>query len=609
MKQRLNFFWRYAIYWIAYFLIARLFFLLYEYSFSSDLSIKEWILSFLYGLRMDISTSGYILGVTGLILVLTSFFNGKLVNKVLQIFTIIILVLTSGIIISDLELYRNWGYRMDATPLLYLTKPKEAMASTELWLEILLILFMIAYILLGLYVYKRTIRDHVLKFKKTHIYTPVLLLLLTGSMILPIRASFGIAPMNTGMVYFSENKFANHAAINVVWNVMNSLVYQKNNKRTYDFMQDETAEQITVELNKSSGETHKILNKENPNIVILILESFSSKVISELGGNWPATPNFNSLINEGILFNNFYANGSRSDKGIVSILSGFPAQPTTSIIKTPSKTESLPSIYKALEKQGYSSYFYYGGDIDFANMHSYFLNAGVDRIISLDDFDSKLNNSKWGVHDEYVFDLLYKDLQIHKGPFLKTLFTLSSHDPFEVPTEPVFKGNDRATQYLNSIYYTDSCLGKFFDNIMHTEIWDNTLFILVADHGSSRPGNSQNHDLDRFEIPMLWLGGVLNDSVKSVEKIGSQIDIPATLLAQLGLRFEEFSYSKDMFSNKYNEFAFYVFNDGFTYITDSTKVIYDNIANDVIYSEGDIKKDLTKGKAYLQTLMSDFTSR
>ena len=609
MKQRLKLFGVYAIFWISYFVLARLLFLLYENSLSFELGFKEWILVFVHGLRMDLSTTGYILTVVGLLLTFTSFTAGKWINIIIQPFTIIILIITSSIIIADLELYNNWGYRMDATPLLYLTKPKEAMASTELWLTILLLIATLGYILLGLFVYKRKIKEQVLKLEKSKIATPFLLLLLTGSMILPVRGGVGIAPMNTGMVYFSENKFANHAAINVVWNVMHSLVYSKNHKKTYDFMNDEIAERIVEKLNKQDGISKKVINKKNPNLVIIILESFSSKVIGELGGKWDATPRFNNLAKEGLLFTNFYANASRSDKGIVSILSGYPAQPITSIIKTPSKTQSLPSLFESFNSLGYETSFYYGGDIDFANMRSYFLNSCTKHIISVDDFDSRLNNSKWGVHDEHLFDYLYNDMVKHEEPYFKTVFTLSSHDPFEVPIDPVFEGNNRASKFLNSVYYTDSCLGDFFDKVKETEIWNNTLFILVADHGSNRPGNSQNHDIDKFQIPMLWLGGVLNDSIKINDIIGSQIDIPATVLSQLDVSYKDYSFSKDLFLTETSEFAFYVFNDGFCYITDSTKLIYDNIGNDVIYNEGEIEQDLITGKAYLQTLMNDFISR
>ncbi len=608
MKQRLRFFLIYAIFWIVYFLAARLFFMVYEYSFSLQLSLKQIILVFVNGLRMDISVTGYIMAVVGLILIFTSITHGKYIHKIIQPFTLFVLIVSSIIIIADLELYRNWGYRMDATPLLYIAKPKEAMASTAFWLEILLLLFIITLVLSGIIIYKRKIKPQVLKIEKGRITAPFFLLLLTGSMILPVRGSLGIAPMNTGMVYFSENKFANHAAVNVVWNVMNAVLYRKNYEKTYHFIEDSEAEKIVKNLNQQGGKAIQVVKQGKPNVVIILLESFSSKVVGAVGGEWDVTPNFNQLAREGLLFNNFYANGDRSDKGIVAIFSGYPSQPTTSIIKTPSKTESLPSVYNTFKKNGYETYFYYGGDLDFANMRSYFINAGVENLITIDHFDDKLNNSKWGVHDEHLFNYLYEDLQKNQQPFLKTVFTLSSHDPFDVPMQPVFKGNDMDSKYLNSVFYTDSCLGDFFRKVKQSKIWENTLFILVADHGSARPGNSQNHEFDKFEIPMLWLGGVLNDSIQVVERIGSQIDIPATVLSQLDYTYEEFTFSKDIFSEDYSAFAFYVFNDGFGFITDTTKVIYDNVGDQILYNE-ESANDLIKGKAYLQLLMNDFISR
>jgi len=610
MKQRLKFFATYALYWLILFMAARLFFLLYQYKFSFDISFSEWVLTFVYGIRLDISSVGYILAITGLILTFTFLFNGKIIHKILKPFTLFVFAISSIIIVVDLELYKNWGYRMDATPLLYITKPKEAMASTEWWLTIILLLFIILLIFSGNYVYNKLLKPKILAIKQGNLITFFLLLFITGTMIVPIRASFGIAPVNTGMVYFSQNKFANHASVNVVWNAMHSMLYRKNSENTYHFMPDQKAESIMNKLTVHDNNSLKILKKENPNVVILILESFTSKVIGALGGAWDSTPNFNELAQEGVLFTNFYANGDRSDKGIVSILSGYPAQPTTSIIKTSSKTESLPFLFKNLNTLGYESWFYYGGNIDFANMRSYFLNSEVNHLITDQQFDKKYRTTKWGVHDEHLFTYLYENMFEAEEPFFKVVFTLSSHEPFDVPMEPVFEGNDRATKFRNSIYYTDRCLGDFFRKIKKTELWDNTLFILLADHGSSRPGNSQNHELDKFHVPMLWIGGALKPEPKIINKPASQIDLPNTLLSQVSSIDSSYMYSKNLLNPDDSGFVFYAFNDGFGFITDSTKVVYDNVGKHIIFEEGnEILNDLEKGKAFLQILSNDYINR
>src|SRR6056297_2023671 len=206
MKKRFIFFASYAFYWLIFFLAARLFFLLYQYKFSFDISISQWLLTFVYGIRLDISSVGYILAITGLILIFTFFAEGKNIHKIIKPFTLIIFSICSIIIVVDLELYKNWGYRMDATPLLYITKPKEAMASTEWWLSIILLLFIILLIFSGNYVYNKLLKPKILAIKQGNFFTLLLLIFLTVSMILPVRASLGIAPVNTGMVYFSKYK-------------------------------------------------------------------------------------------------------------------------------------------------------------------------------------------------------------------------------------------------------------------------------------------------------------------------------------------------------------------------------------------------------------------
>lgn len=610
MKQRFKLFGFYSLYWVIFFVIARLIFLLYQNSLSFDLSIKQWGLIFLNGLRIDLSTVGYIMGINGLLITLTTFTRGIWINRILKPLTFIFLFICSGIVFADLELYSNWGFRMDSTPLMYLTKPGEAMASTEVWLSIVLFAATVLWVVIGMFIYKRKLEPIVMRLGRTKFYAPLIFLILTGSMIIPIRGGLGIAPIKTGTVYFSNNRFANHSAVNVVWNVVNSLVYRKNQERSYDFMDKNKAIALVNKVKVEGKNRHQVIDKEYPNIFIIMLESFSSKVVGVLNDKWDATPNLNKLSEEGILFTNFYASGDRSDKGLVSILSSYPSQPTTSIMKTAEKTESLPSIFRSFSSNDYETSFYYGGDIEFAGMKSYLLNMGVQNLISDNDFDSKILTSKWGAHDEHLFNKIYYDLSNRESnkPFFKVAFTLSSHDPFDVPMKPVFEETDKSNKFLNSVYYTDSCLGDFINKVKRLELWDNSVFILIADHGAPRPGKSKNYELDKFKIPMLWLGGAINDSIKYIDKLGSQIDISKTLLNQLNISSGEFELSRDLFSDS-EPTMFYAFNDGFCFATDTSKVIYDNEGNLILYSEGKYEPALENGKAFLQTLMIDYLER
>ncbi len=597
MSTRFNFLIRYFLFWLIYFLFARIFFMAYQFQQTIDVSIGDWVGILVRGLWMDTSLAGYILLLTGLIIVLLNFTSNSLFRGTIYATTALLLGILTLIVVADAELYRNWGYRIDATPLLYLKTPEEAAASVKTYMIIILLAVSVLIFIGFFYFFKKIILPkHTVIEKGKWWFLPVFLFF-SALMIIPIRGGFGIAPMNTGKVYFSQNVFSNHAALNATWNMMYSISKSKAMYKKYpDYIEKEKAQSIFHELMKSDQESVRVLNTTRPNIVILLLESFSSKLIEPLGGKPGITPNFNRLCQEGILFSRLIASGDRSDKGIIAVVSGFPAQSTQSIIKYPLKSQKLPTISGILNDSGYHTAFYYGGDPDFANIRSYLFSAKFRRIITQDDFPRAFRNSKWGVHDEFVFNRLLADIDSAKTPFLKMFFTLTSHEPFDIPTRPRFKGNSEDIAYSNSAYYADSCLGDFINKARTREWYKNTLFILIADHGTRLLGNQRNYEVERYNIPMLWIGGALAaDSIK-INSTGSQIDLAATMLTQMGIPTDKFLFSKDLLRLKAKGFAYYAFNDGFGFLTDSSKVIFDHISKKYISIDG-INVELTKDKA------------
>jgi len=432
-------------------------------------------------------------------------------------------------------------------------------------------------------------------------------LFITASLIIPIRSGIGVAPLNTGFVYFHKTKaFPNHAGINPVWNFLRSVTSDNKNRYPNNFANDIDADFNT--LMQSDGEVVSLISKEKPNVILIILESFTAKIIEPLGGLPGITPSLNALTKEGILFTNFYASGDRTDKGIVSILSSYPSQPRTSIIKFPDKTQSLPYLPKVMEKMGYHTSFVYGGDIGFANMESYLTTAGFGNITDDSDFDKEIDNSKWGVADHYVFNQLLAECDTAQNPFFKVMLTLSSHEPFEVPMQPVFEGQDESTKFLNSCYYTDKSLGEFISKAKEQPWWDNTLIIITADHGHRFPNPEELKEKERFKIPMLWLGGALSKRDTIINLFGGQTDISKTLLSQLKNNSSEFLFSKNLLSKNAKPFALYVFNNGFGYVSPGHEDIYDFDLQNYLKKEGG-EKELTFGKAYMQKLFQDYNSR
>ncbi len=548
------------------------------------------------------------MAIPGLVLSFSVFMKNRIVKVFLNIYFAIFLFLCSLIVLADLELYRNWGFRIDSTPLLYLKTPSEAFASAENKTILLFSLALIAFFLTTKFVYSKYISPIIKKFSPQHFLFVLFYLFITASLIIPIRGGVGIAPLNVGSVYFHNQQFPNHAAVNPVWNFGHDLSKMNKKMPNPEFMKKEEAETIFDSL-FPKNDTSPLFLKKKANVLIIILESFSGKIMEELSGLSGITPNLSKLIHEGIFFKNLYANGDRSDKGLVAILSSYPAQTTTSIIKRTKKTQTLPYLSKKMKKQGYKTSFYYGGDLNFANMRAYLTNGEFERFVTKDDFDSDTYNSKWGAHDHVVFNRLTEDLKNNAHAFFSVIFTLSSHEPFEVPMETKIQGDDEEAKFLNSAYYTDRCLGNFIENAKKETWWENTLVVITADHGSRHPGNSPVYVNEKFHIPMLWLGGALTKTDTVITNYCSQTDIAPSILQQLKIPADEFKFGKNIFAKNQPSFAFYAFNNGFSFINDSTNIIYDLTSKKYLLKQHANPLDLKSGKAFLQILISDFNER
>jgi phosphoglycerol transferase MdoB-like AlkP superfamily enzyme len=611
MKKRLIGFGSYAIFWLVFFVFARVFFLLVQFHSTSQETAGGILGAFTNGSRLDISTTGYYLLIPVLFAIPSLYFNGNWYKIFIRWYTYLLIVCSTSIIVADSNLYSYWGFRMDYTPVLYLKTPGEAMASATTSEIVFSFLSIVAISSLFIFIYKKFC-DRLFGGLERMRFWPlgiVGLLFLWGALIIPIRGGFGVAPINAGSVYFSNKMFLNHTAVNAVWNVGTSAFTSKPVKNPYLFGNNDEAEAVVDSLIAKGGNTRKVLNTSRPNILILALESFSGYVIGPLGGDSLVTPNFNRYVKEGLFFSDFYAAGTRTDKAMPAILDGYPAQPAQSIIKEPKKSQSLPSLVRILIENGYRSSFWYGGEINFANFNSFVIGSGFQTIVTKDNFDAKDYNSKWGVHDHVLFNALKDSLKQIKEPFLNVVLTLSSHEPFDVPMDPVFAGTDNITKYKNSVYYADKALGEFLDWAKETDWWKNTVVILVADHCGRVSEDQPIFTQELFKIPMLWIGGALESKGTIISKTGGQVDIPVTLLNQLGIA-GTFPFAKDLLSEKSNSFAFYVYNEGFGFITDTSAYVYDHKLKMHVVNEGKNPEYAEKtGKAFLQVLFNDYLKR
>ena len=613
MAAKFKFLLVYFLSWIIFFDLMRLVFLAYHFDKTTQLSFKTLISSFLYGLRMDMSVAAYIIVPVCLFVLLSLFIHFFRRLLIYRIYTFIVLLVVGLISFFDLEIYNAWGFRIDTTPLKFLSTPREAFASiSHLPLLFLTIIFVVCY---GLFYF---CFKYILKWiffqqqNKDRISTALLLLFFMGCLIIPIRGGFQLAPLNQSSVYFSTDNYANHAAINASWNFLHSL-FSKGalEKNPYQYLPVQRVKAITDSLYSNAAVTEQVVNFSpgSPiNVIVVVWESFTEKALHVIIDNKEVTPNFNRLKQQGIYFSNLYASGDRTNKGIPAILSGYPAMPNTTIIHSPGKSEKLPALSRLFKEKGYYTPFFYGGEPEFANLKSYLLHAGFSPIIGKNNFVAKDMNSKWGAHDGVVMNRVFEDLDKSIKPFFATWLTLSSHEPFETPVPNVFKAENNTAKFLNSLHYTDQVVGDFIDKCSRQAWWVNTIVIITGDHGHPLP--ETNNKAEDFRSPMLWIGGVLNKKGIVIEKTVSQLDIAATLSRQVGMNSGVFPFSKNIFDSTSRSWAFFTFNDGFGFVDSSGRLVYDNIGNRPILKDHNAGiKETEAGKAMMQHVYDDFLKK
>lgn len=595
---------------MIFFALAKILFLLYHLRLTRTLTFSEIGGVFLYGARMDASFTAYLCIFPFLLFWAATIFPRIPAQRILNVYSRIFIIIISFLLIADLELYNAWGFRMDITPVLYLASPKEVAGTVTAAPLLLLGIVLIIFIILTLFIYKKCTR-RIIQAPSGHfsLVRSLVALLLISFLFIPIRGGIQKIPMNISDVYFSQKIYANHAAINLPWNILFTALNRDNARNPFDyFTENESGQLVKTLYDTGPKKIPFILSAEKPNIILFILESNTAKWYGCLGGAPGVTPCLDSIAADGLLFTNIYAAGDRSEKGQVAILSGYPNQAINSIIKKPEKTRQLPSLNKALAQAGYHSSYTYGGELEFANIKSYLINIGMEKITGKYQFPVSQRTTSWGVHDEYTFSYFFDFLQKEPQPFFATLFSLSSHEPYDVPLKH-FKGNDETTLFKNAVYYTDSVAGDFIRKLKQTPLWKNTLVIFTADHGHPLPNHDANDRPSKFHIPLIFTGGALQLKGR-IAAIGSQTDIATTLLDQLRLPAADFKWGKDLLDSAATPFAFYSFNNGFGFVTPAGAATVDNVSGKIIYADpGYDTTRLAYGKAYMQFSYQDYLNR
>ncbi len=615
MKKILKALLNQLIFWLLFFNITRLIFILYylKIILVEKISFIDTLGVFWHSLKLDLATTCYILVFPLILLVIQSVWSPKWMNLINKVYTGFVIGVYSLSAAGEMGIYAEWKTKLTYKVIKYLSHPSEIFNSAETGTFYFLVFLFLFMFVGGVYAYNRYFHVHVEHERRNLWFTLGFFLLTPGFLVIGLRGGLQQIPINQSESYYSDHNILNIAAVNNAFNLYISIFENLQNfdHDPYVFMDQATADRIMKKIYETQGDsTQRMFKTSRPNIVLLILESWSADLIADLGGEPGITPEFDKLEKNGILFDQVYAAGSRSEQGMASVFGGFPGHPVSSITVQPDKFVKLPSLVKDLKKEGYSSAFYFGGQLIYGNIKGYIIFNGFDKIMEGYDFPESLPRGKLGIHDEFTLDYMVNEAGKLKQPFFSALFTVSTHSPWDQPFEKPLKWGDNEREYINAAFYTDHCLGEFFAKAKTKPWYANTLFIIVADHSHNSYRNWHPQSKEYHKIPLLFYGEPVRDEFKGTiwHKLGNQHDLPATLLRQLGLSAKEFRFSKDLFNPSTQDFAYYSTEDGVGWIRPNAYFTYDK-APDFYYWWTDPKlPDSVKqeGKAYLQTVFGEY---
>lgn len=588
MKQRLFFLIRIYVMLLAVFAGQKVVFMLDNLCYGEGLAFGDWLAVVWHGLRLDSVTACYLMLLPFAAVAVSCFVKKFPLRKVLTPYYIVAALLVTVIFVGDVVLYRFWGAKMDANDLIYAQNPKDMLASVSVWACVggAVVIGLLTW---GLVWLLRRVTDKALKGRGG--WPSLLLVVVGGLLLLGMRGGTTESTANPSYAYFSPKPFLNHSALNPAFNMFHSLAKGENLAEQFQVFEEEELARLTEGAYRSQGDIcDSLLSISHPNILLLVWEGGGSEMVM----NDSVGPNISRYAREGVYFSRCYANNFRTDRGLVSILSGWPGLPTTSLMKMSGMGRKLPAIARDLQATGYRTSVVYGGDIDFTNMRGFFSETGFAEVHGSEAFPKTNKLSSWGAPDGYV--LRMQEIPM-KSPFFSMVLTLSSHEPWDVPMSRLSDAKQ------NAYAYTDSCVGAFVEAMKNSPIWDSLLLIIVPDHGIPTAQYSSTADYQVSHIPMIWMGGAVKGP-QEVDVLMNQSDFAATLLAQMGMDARRYIFSRNVLSNNYaDRFALHAYKNGMNMIDEAGVSTLDCIDMKEIKNDTPSSPErMQKAKALLQLI-------
>lgn len=585
---------------------------------------EGWLNLIVQGIRVDIATLSWLFILPALLAALfpVQGIFGKIWQTLLRLWLVAGLWILVYMELATPPFIMEYDLRPNRLFVEYLIYPKEVFSM--LWSGYKLELFIgligsVATLWFGWkWSEKVTAQTQQVKWR----WRPVLAVAVIILGVLGARSSLGHRPLNPAMVAFSSDPLVNDLVLNSAYSVFFAINNMKSERSAVQFYGKMDTNRV-IELVKQSSAKENYLPGSLPtlnfnpathqgkkkNLVILLQESLGSRFVGGLGG-LPLTPNLDQLLKEGWSFTQMYATGTRSVRGIEAVTTGFPPTPSRAVVKLSKSQTGFFTIADLLQKQGYHTQFIYGGEAHFDNMKSFFLGNGFEQIVDEPQYDNPEFKGSWGVSDEDLYtkaDQEFTRLNQQGKPFFSLVFTSSNHSPFEYPAGKIEPYDAQFNTRNNAVKYSDYALGTFFDKAKKSDYWDNTVFIIIADH-DARVYGSQLVPVEHFHIPALILGKDI--APREDDRLANNLDMPPTLLSLIGVDATTPMIGRDLTKPlaREDERAMMQFDKNFGYLTRDNLVVFSpgekvstyqyNFADKTLTPKDATPEDIERAKAH-----------
>jgi phosphoglycerol transferase MdoB-like AlkP superfamily enzyme len=413
---------------------------------------------------------------------------------------------------------------------------------------LLLVFIGIIYVLNKTYQYTHALKERTTSTVKNYVFSFTAFLFYAGLTILGIRGGLQMKPID--LIHASE--MAEIKNIPAILNTPFAIIKTMDKKNLSEVTYFSTEEINSWNNGVHLPQTNKAFTKEN--VVVIVIESLSKKYVGMLNGT-AKTPFIDSLLKESLLFTNGFANARESIQGIPAITASIPSLQDEPFIFSPYSTNKITSLANLLKKQGYSTSFYHGGTNGTMGFDSYSKLAGFDQYYGRTEFNNEEEYAgSWGIWDEPFLQYMAQNLSSTRQPFFSTVFTLNPHHPYKIPEKYAEKFKQAGPVILPCISYVDYALRKFFETAKKQPWFNNTLFVITADHTSPFSENDKINSMDEYRIPIALYKP--SGSLKGINTgIANQMDVMPTVLNLLNFPEPYFSYGNDLLNSTKEKFA------------------------------------------------------